>query len=189
MMEKNERIHLLRKALLNYIKIQPRITTDSDQLELDRLLTDYKFSVIETACSAMQGTTDLTEHIRSHEEIAQQIQLILNNEQSGIVEDSFLVISQKAKEVFDLSIHLSKENSTTRIESPLLSSLQELSETVYVTNGQLEAESIQLFLESFAIRSRFIQESAGVAMAFTVGPLVKQKSGFLLLILKTQKKY
>ncbi|NPV85170.1 MAG: DUF2007 domain-containing protein [Anaerolineae bacterium] len=42
---------------------------------------------------------------------------------------------------------------------------------VYTANGQLEAETIRLFLQSFQIPSVISQESAGVTFGFTVGPL------------------
>lgn len=42
---------------------------------------------------------------------------------------------------------------------------------VYYANGLLEAETIKLFLASQGIEAVAYQESAGVTMGFTIGPL------------------
>jgi hypothetical protein len=42
---------------------------------------------------------------------------------------------------------------------------------VYLTTSPLEAESIRILLESFGIKAKLSQESAGAAIGLTVGPL------------------
>jgi hypothetical protein len=42
---------------------------------------------------------------------------------------------------------------------------------VYRANGKLMAESIRLFLESNGIKAISMQESAGTAYGFTIGPM------------------
>jgi hypothetical protein len=42
---------------------------------------------------------------------------------------------------------------------------------VYTANGQLQAETIRIFLESFGIDARILQESAGAVYGLTVGPM------------------
>ena len=54
---------------------------------------------------------------------------------------------------------------------PSKDSLSNLTETVYLAQGQLDAESIHLFLESYGFPNRVLQESAGVVLALTVGSL------------------
>lgn len=42
---------------------------------------------------------------------------------------------------------------------------------VYVANGQLEAETIRLFLEAHGVSAFIFQEGLGTTYGFTVGPL------------------
>ena len=43
--------------------------------------------------------------------------------------------------------------------------------SVFVANGQLEAEIIKIYLESFGIKAFVTQESAGSTLGLTLGPL------------------
>lgn len=42
---------------------------------------------------------------------------------------------------------------------------------VYTASGQLQAETIRLFLESFNVPAKVLQESVGTVYGLTVGPL------------------
>lgn len=44
-------------------------------------------------------------------------------------------------------------------------------EVVYIAEGMIEAESIKILLESFGLKAFTNQESAGIAMGFTIGAL------------------
>ena len=46
---------------------------------------------------------------------------------------------------------------------------------VYTAYGQLQAETIKLFLQSLGYNARISQESAGLTLGLTVGPLGKVK--------------
>lgn len=48
---------------------------------------------------------------------------------------------------------------------------QERYGVVYVANGQLEAETIRLFLEAHGISAFIFREGLGTTYGFTVGPL------------------
>ncbi len=170
MTEMNDYRHLTRKALLDFIQIHSVVNEKEADNDVKRSIAEYKFNLIEMACSAMQGTTDIEVHKNHLREVEQEISEAIKQKRTMIMDEDFRKIFLNASRVIELSDRLCSINVKKDMASPLVS-LQELSETVYRANGQLEAESIQLFLESFGIRSRFIQESAGVALALTVGPL------------------
>lgn len=48
-------------------------------------------------------------------------------------------------------------------------------EQVYTANGNLQAEMIRLFLQSFGIQAHGYQESAGATYGLTIGPLGEVK--------------
>jgi len=45
--------------------------------------------------------------------------------------------------------------------------------SVYIAQGQLDAQMIKLCLESFGIEAFIVQESAGTTLGLTLGPLGK----------------
>jgi hypothetical protein len=162
----------LRQAILRLAQIEIPEEGKEISNQLRSILMDQKYTAVDFACSILQDDFEINLNnvlLQNREQINQ----ITSDETNGPIDES--KIMEIEKNIEDLLLLLEKyrlqqqmPDSVTTENAP---SFQQLSQTVYVAQGQLEAESIRLFLQSFGILARVAQESAGVALGLTVGSL------------------
>ena len=132
-------------------------------------LQRYEDFAMENAFAALQGGTEYTEYPEDQyiEQLFENSKKFVNHENAAAVQN-FEKAKQRLDRICRLTSDLVQHNRSAGEEEIPAS---ELTETVYVANGQLNAEMIKLFLGSLGIQSRILQESAGVVYGFTLGPM------------------
>ena len=160
----------LRQEIIVFRKLPLEPAGHIEEQDLLRLLARYRYDVIDQACSALQGAVNdprLPSVVGQKEAIEQHLKAQSPSMAIASLTDSYI---RQSELVLDLSASLFEVSKAFPPETQPYT-LHELSETVYVANGQLEAETVHLFLNSFGIPSRILQESAGIVLALTVGPM------------------
>ena len=163
----------LRDALLFHKRTEmPPSNEDPAIKELHDLLYGYDQYVIEETFSALQGdvkTLDFAEKLSLLDLVLQRFE-DMNNQRSNALADRMRKYKTQSDKLLDLALELKKENVLTEKKTDE-KCFGDLTETIYNAKGMLEAEMIYLFLQSFGIFSRVIQESAGITFGLTVGSL------------------
>jgi hypothetical protein len=133
-------------------------------------LLRYEDFALENAFAALQGGTDYTEYPEN-----QYLEKLFDNSKKFVDNENAITLQnfQKTKQRLDRICRLAKEliqyNSSAGEPEEILA--RDLTETVYVANGQLNAQMTKLFLESLGIQSRILEESAGIVYGITLGPM------------------
>jgi hypothetical protein len=163
----------VRQTILQLVRMGVPETDTGYKDEIQTLVQEHKFNAIDISCSVLQGWTDMD--IQS---------VVEKNEQEITAREKQLAdlpaarkmamdFERKINELLQTSEKLNQMYGSGELEkeTQLTPSLKHLNETIYVANGQLEAESIRFFLNAFGIPARIAQESAGVVLGLTVGSL------------------
>jgi hypothetical protein len=154
----------LRREIVALLKLYFQI---NENIEVSMV----KAKVVDLACSALQ----VDQHL---DEMDSQISELID--ETDNIEKSVAGNFEQASKFQQLKRH-TQDICSICLNPALLIQLQQekfslpsysnLTDTVFYANGQLMAESIRLFLESFGIQAILGRESAGVVYGLTVGPL------------------
>ena len=169
MEEYKELISSLREAIIS-LRVQeyPEDISDQEQEVLAPLIK-LRYSTIDMACAVLQGSEELVEQFPSSE-LREKIEEIVSSLSSVQAKQIIKSILGKIDAVRSLTqILMTHPDRYIELEASV--SLSRLTETVYKAHGQLDAESMHLFLETYGFPNRILQESAGIVLALTVGKL------------------
>lgn len=140
--------------------------------ELYFLLIQHKFDAIDIACAVLQGNGPIDFAHVWKKNLKDVNELLERQFDKTIIKVKVQDFEKRIIDLLKISRDYQSQTENDDVEpSTPLPSFRQLSDVVYVAQGQLEAESIRLFLESFGISARTDQESAGVALGLTVGML------------------
>ena len=164
-MESKNRNNLfqLRSTLLKIKRHKlPETENEEKSNELSLLFKEYEDYLIETTLYVLQGGLDIDEFPKK-----------------GLLESAFEEQNEKADYLLDKKKMLNELEALIKLvvsEDLIRITFDSVTPhtkftPIFNANGQLEAESLKLFLNSLGFPVRIYQESAGVVYGLTVGPL------------------
>lgn len=163
----------IRQSILRLFQIRIAQEDTGTEHDIHAKIMEQKFNALDIACSALQDNADLNieEAIKKKESAFSFLHDALEKNSSYV--SIINQIETSIDKLLELVFQYNRQEKPLRAsqQEAQLSSFRQLNETVYVANGQLEAESIRLFLDSFGIPARVSQESAGIVLGLTVGLL------------------